>query len=576
MIKQKTKLFFILFFLVSGFLGLPAVSLARAGWFLVTPGYAEEPELKKAKKLEAVILSNPSDKQNTALLDELSEIYLSQHQYAQLMDALRKLEKVKASACDLPVSYYIGLCRYHQLKHLEDNQDWKEYFDIGNAYRQELFLETQNLAELCPASAFGVRAQLLNWLQHKAQNDAQAESSLNKLIDMVNSFANSGAPEIAVIKEVADSLSKGEEPAFARSAYNLYVNRLLAMEKSAFKLQSSAESILKEGNVNLAEIIYDRYVELSRATLSKDNLATELIAIARQFASDGWAKGKDLQYAEKIFGILQEACGKGYFTEELQYLRAYNLQRLKDYHRSAQEYAALVTDFPQGQELDETEFKLGIIYTYILGQKEEGRAYWQKVIERNSRLEYTVESLYHKSLVSQYSGDLETAKAGYARILELIRGNPDFKDIFGRVSSREKEIQEPKPMEYNLKAFLDTTLKQPLVNQSVGLPRPSLESIATYEGRGLELLVNPPKVISSKEEEVKFSGQQLQIETGCFAPELTYLWSGDLGNLRPIPTGPEFTTFYQTPGTKVVNLVVLSPAGVIGSALDMVEVYNKK
>src|SRR3989338_11377956 len=105
--------------------------------------FAQEPGLKKAKQLESSILSDPLDKQASLMLDELSELYFIERRYGQLIDFLRKLEKKKIPPCDLAVGYYIGLCRYHQLKYLEETKNWKEYFDLVNAYRQEVFLETE-------------------------------------------------------------------------------------------------------------------------------------------------------------------------------------------------------------------------------------------------------------------------------------------------------------------------------------------------------------------------------------------------------------------------------------------------
>ena len=547
------------FFSNHKFIVLILFSLVTGYWLLVSFVLAQEPGLKKAKQLESSILSDPLDKQASLMLDELSELYFIERRYGQLIDFLRKLEKKKIPPCDLAVGYYIGLCRYHQLKYLEETKNWQEYFDLGNAYRQELFVETEKLAQACPDTSSGVRAQALNWLQHKAQNDAQAGISLTKLTELVNNYVQTNPQDIEVIKEVADSLSKQEEPALARLTYNLYINQLLSIEKSPLRLQSIAEGALKEGNLNLAELIYDRYIELIKGSLAKDNLANELTAVIKQFATNGWTKGNDPLYAEKLFVILKEACGKSYFNEELRYLRAYNLERLKEYARSAEEYAGLVTDFPGNIYLDEAEFKLGVIYAYILGQKEKGLGYWQKVIGRNSALEYVTECLYHKSLINQYLEDFETASAGYAKITELIAQAGALKNLSERESERQKEIRESRPIEYNLKTFLDTALSGPLDTKA-----------------GLELLVSPFKVISLKEEEVKFSLQQVRIEMGCFAPELSYLWSGDLGSIHPQPTAPEFTTSYNAPGVKVVNLAVLSSSGVIGSSLEMVEAYSKK
>ena len=171
-------------------------------------------------------------------------------------------------------------------------------------------------------------------------------------------------------------------------------------------------------------------------------------------------------------------------------------------------------------------------------------------------MNYVLESLYHKSLISQYEGKSDEAKAGYEKIVQLIADKTDFKGLGERVSLRQKEISEVKEIEYNLKMFLDSSLKEEALHQSP-----------------LELLVRPPKV--EVQEEVKFSSQQPVLQTGCIAPELTYLWSGDLGESVLVPVEPEFVSRYQYPGVKAVNLVVLSPAGVVGSALEMVEADEK-
>ena len=529
--------------------------------------YAQD-ELKKVKQLEAQVLSNTKDKKALQSLDMLSEMYFGQHQYNSFVEFLKKLAKKKPPVCSVPVSYYISLCRYHQLKYLEETKNWKEYFDQGNNYRQELFSEAQEIVRACPESACAVRAQLLSWLQHKAQNDSQMEGSLTKLIAMAKDYGAKGSPEIEIIKQVADNLREQQETALAKGIYNLYVKGLIEVEKSPLSLESSAEDALKGSNIDLAEIIYERYIDLIKNSLAKDTLAQELIVIIKNFATDGWNKGKDPLFAEKALGILKELCGKSYLSEDLQYGRAYNLQRLKEYAKCAQEYALLIEDFPESAYRNEAEFKLGLLYTYCLGQKEKGLSSWNNLIERNLSpnlkhtnsfwLGYAAESLYQKGIISQYEGALETAGAGYAQIIELLTGKDGYKNLLERTKARQKEIEQTKPMEYNLKMFLDTALKQPIAEQG-----------------GLEVKVFPFKVVSLKVEEVKFSIQQYIVTSGCMAPELTYLWSGDTGNIQPLPTTQDFTTAYETSGVKVVNAVVTSPSGVVGSTLEMEEVYEK-
>ena len=516
---------------------------------------AQEAEGVKLKQLEEQVLANP--RENALAIKELSNLYFTAGQYNQFADFLGKLTKDKVQDCSSAAGYYLALCRYHQLRHLEEAQDWQEYFDKGADYREELFRQTRDIALNCPNSPFAIRAQTINWLEHKARNDGEREDSLNKVISLINGYVKQAqVDDIEVIKEAADILSREKETAFSKAAYNLYVNRMIAKEVSIDKLRHSAQEAYNQGNLELSEAIYERYLQLVAGFFSKDKFAAELTVLANEFAAGGSGKNSDPQYAEKIFSALEDSSGAEYFSQELQYLRAYNLERMKEYSECVKEYEELASRFSSGGYTDRALFKLGLVYTYILGQKEKGLASWQKVIERDSSLNYVLESLYHKSLISQYEGKSDQAKAGYEKIVQLIADKTDFKGLGERVSLRQKEISEVKEIEYNLKMFLDSSLKEEALHQSP-----------------LELLVRPPKV--EVQEEVKFSSQQPVLQTGCIAPELTYLWSGDLGESVLVPVEPEFVSRYQYPGVKAVNLVVLSPAGVVGSALEMVEADEK-
>src|SRR3989338_7059236 len=293
----------------------------------------------RLEQLEGQILANPKDNLSLSKLEELSSLYLEIHQYNQMVDFLRKLEKTAVLGCELPVGYYIGLCRFNQIRYLEEAKNWQEYFDQRNLYREELFQETAKTVSGCPGSPLAIKSQAINWLEHKAQNDSLGKDALDKLINLINNYVRqdtidlSSGLDVEVIKETADILQGEEEPALAKAVYNLYVSRLDNSKTAKEKLRLAAESALESGNISLAEIIYERYIEIIRGSLAKDALSGELIAIIKRFATDGWNKGNDPLYAEKVFGVLQDTCGKDYFTEDLRYLRAYNLQRLKDYTR---------------------------------------------------------------------------------------------------------------------------------------------------------------------------------------------------------------------------------------------------
>lgn len=535
---------------------------ACAIFFMAVASYAQNIELEKIKRLEARIISNPQAKETQPLLEELSGYYIKANGYENLAAFLKKLDKAVVNRdCGLPLSYYLSLCRYHQLRYLEETQNWKEYFDSAAAYRDELFKESKKAAHECPLSSFAVKAQILNWLEHKSRNDSEARASLKNVVSLINMYVKESTGDIQVIKDAADILAKEKETALAKAAYNLYVNRLISTEVSVEKLKANAQEAYSSGNLELAEVIYDRYISLAGSFLPKDKLAGELIAVALQFAVSP-ARGilspeiNDGQYAEKIFTLIEELCPRGCINEETLYLRAYNLQKNKEYQGCAREYSRLIQRFPQGRYVNEAEFKIGVIYAYVLDKKADALDAWQKIITRGSSLGYVLESIYHKSLISQYEGGLEDARGGYEKIISLAEDARQYKNVLERVNLRLKEIEGSRSLEYSLLSFLDGSLKEAVINK-----------------RPLEVSASPLSLDILSE--LKISVPQVEMRTGCFSPELNYLWSGDLGNVSPLPVDASFNTAYDSPGTKVFNLAVVNSNGLIGASVEMVEVYEK-
>jgi hypothetical protein len=62
-------------------------------------------------------------------------------------------------------------------------------------------------------------------------------------------------------------------------------------------------------------------------------------------------------------------------------------------------------------------------------------------------------------------------------------------------------------------------------------------------------------------------------QSGCNQVELQYLWSGDLGGANPGVGMSNFEGAYADPGTKEINMVIISPAGAIDRSFTMVDVY---
>jgi hypothetical protein len=61
-------------------------------------------------------------------------------------------------------------------------------------------------------------------------------------------------------------------------------------------------------------------------------------------------------------------------------------------------------------------------------------------------------------------------------------------------------------------------------------------------------------------------------ETGCMQVEVQYLWSGDTGTAKPSFQDGSFTTSYSDPGSKMIGLVIIGPAGVLDYDLNIIDI----
>jgi hypothetical protein len=125
-----------------------------------------------------------------------------------------------------------------------------------------------------------------------------------------------------------------------------------------------------------------------------------------------------------------------------------------------------------------------------------------------------------------------------------------------QAQDRINEMQESKELSYNLKSFLDLSLKNE--NQPAEMGKAEVK-ISTYvlavdQKANVSTLVNMP-------------------QSGCNQVELQYLWSGDLGTAAPSVREGSFASTYPDAGTKAINVVIISPGGAVDRIFTMADVY---
>ncbi|MDD5560968.1 MAG: tetratricopeptide repeat protein [Candidatus Omnitrophica bacterium] len=502
---------------------------------------------------QPVVSSAASNVTCCAGLEESKEEYLKDNRYAEFIGFLENLkgqDKLIRQPC---FNYYKALTRYLQLKYLEEKQSWDEYFAEGNTYRdqitenaQKVIVQTQNSDCLRP------RARLLLWQFHCGQQDAFTAQSLTELMDDVNAYAGQ-TQDAALVKEVADNLSLNGEKSKARQLYKLYVEKLVSGKISDAQLKETAEGFYKENNLDLAEAVYDIYIEKISKSLTPDKLIPELFQIAEMFAYK--ASGPyDMAYAEKIYEKIEGWGQKNVFDQDTIYLRACNLEKMKDYKKAAALYSQLVQLYPDTRHFDEAVYKVAMINAYVLADIKEARAYFEKLITKSTVSPQVISSFYQLGLLAQWEGNLNKAKSYYEALIDSA-GDKQPTTV-RKAQERLDEIAENKSLNYNLKKFLDLSFNKG--DASLGADRSELKSSGYILGKGQEATVSSFAAMPA---------------SGCNQVELQYLWSGNLGSGNPGIDSAGFQGAYPDPGTKEINLIIITSAGILDHSFIMIDVY---
>jgi len=494
--------------------------------------------------------------------EDLTDLYFNENKYNEFVVFLNSLI-IQKKELEPQVNYYIALGRYYQLKHLEKTQDWDEYFSQGNTYREQITDSLQKTITSLPSQdALNIYAKLILWKFHQDQQDAFSESALSALVSSTLGYAKE-AGNFVPLKDVADELLVYGEKGKAKEIYKIYVDKIVTSDIKDEQLNNIASDFYKEKHLELAEAIYDVYVDRAVKSIAKEKLIPILMDIAKKFsypaASESALGGKDeglkdTFYAEKIFKKIEEIGTKDIFDEELIYLRAFNLEKAKDYPAAKDLYSNLVGRYPNSVYVDEANYKVGIISTYILRDINTGKSYFKELAQKETLSAQVISSLYQLGLLSQWEEDNVKAKEYYNKLLE--KAGDGFPETVTLAKERSKEIEKAKPIEYNLKMFLDVSLK---------------EEYANFDMTKIDLRASIYR--AKKDQVIDINSVPYIEQSGCLQVELQYLWSGHLGTAKSSSSEPSFNTTYIHPGTKEINLIVISASGVVDRNIDLVDVY---
>ncbi len=485
-----------------------------------------------------------------ACFEELKNASFESNKYTNFVELLNGLCP-ENKAIEPAVNYYLALARYSQLKYLEDTKSWDEYFAKGNDYRNDIVKSAQKAIALTTAKdALNINSKLLLYQFHKDQMSASSDAALADLIGAIDEYSQS-SNDINTIKAVADKLASYNEKGKSKELYKIYARKLAGSEIKDAELKNIAAGFYKEGNLELAESIYDIYIERISTSPAKEKLPPELISIAKDFTYRDVGSNDPL-YAEKVFKKIEEIGSKKAFDEELIYLRGFNLEKVKAFAQAKEIYIELLKTFPASLHADELTYKIGIISIYVLRDLKSGRDYLEQLAQKPTPSSYNLAGLYQLGLLKQWEEAIPQAKEYYNLILAKAGEIDPERTTLAR--ERLNELEQNKPLDYNIKIGLDTALKEEFAN--LDMSKLNLKSSA---------------YLLEKDKEVNISSTASLGPTGCLQVELQYLWSGDLGSVRPLSTQSEFLTAYKTAGTKLIVMVLVAPDGITERGIDLID-----
>lgn len=486
-------------------------------------------------------------------LERLKDLNFKDNNYAQFIEILKNLSRRK-KPLEYCCAYYMALSRYQQLKYLETSLTWDEYFGRGDEYRKELAVNLQKAINgASPQGRTNLYSRLLLWQFHKDQQDPKEEEAFNDLIKAVNEYSRAST-DVQPLKDIGDKFLAYGYKGRSKEIYHIYVEKIIASDIKDEALYDIALGFYKDGNLELAQSIYDVYIEKIIKRLPKEQAVSKLIKIAREFVYKD--RGfKDPGYAEKIFKRIEELAGISSFSQELMYLRAFNLEKSKDYAGAKGAYRDFIQAYPASSQHNEAVFKLGIISAYISRDIAGAKSYFEQLSGLMTADTQVICALYQLGLINQWQGDLIKAKEYYNKLVELSKGKNIFEKELAKALERLSEIENNKPLNYNLNILLDVSLKDEYA--MLDAPGSNLKSSSYKVKPGEQVSVNP---------------DTYKQESGCVSVTLQYIWSGDTGKTTPDLDSASFDTAYLTNGTKFMGVVIVGPSGIIGKSIDMIDV----
>ena len=542
----------IIFLTVCGWLCLSVAASAQEA-------ASTQAAVPSAETLKASVA--PDDPQGLANLKSVVAWYVGDGKFDELVAYLDSL--LKKGFERLPdVYFYRAYARNAQLDSWKKIKNWEGVYDKGPE------IKTAMEKDLAQAEKFvagrpdmALRIAFLRWLI-ASQDDPEAAAGLfDGLVSKAKSVP--AQPDtMALIKEMADSLSSYEDKNLSRRLYEIYASALKASGPGPEQLKKAGQDFVQQKNIYLAKTLFEGYLEQFAG--DPEVLAKETVLIADKFAHQGYEEALDPVYAESLYQKAFDLAGQKAFTAPSQYSRAFNLERMKDFEAALKEYGKVLSDYPDFSAPAEVEFRASVLRAYAIKDIKGASSSFEHIKTAYPAGRLALASLYQLGLLSQWEAKNDAAKAYYEELAASAQsqGADMEKDELVLLSrERLQEIEENKPMKYALRLFFEGIFGRAEDAETQGM---SLNVDLT--GRPAKAPVN---------DDIVFTVTTSNPVTGCMMPAYSYEWSGETGAAANIPNSATLTTSYGAQGIKVTHVAVVGNNGLEGVAFEMVQIENQ-
>ncbi|MFH1460678.1 MAG: PKD domain-containing protein [Candidatus Omnitrophota bacterium] len=475
---------------------------------------------------------------NNSFIDQLknkSEQYLAEKNFTKFLDYLSIARVDKTDPEELFfIDYYLVVTKSAYLDFLDQNENWDGYYEQLYDFDAEIIESAKKYVNQHNLNGEIVDMQYLAWNAYLREDDRDgAQEAFDKLINIIITLAEQDK-NIVKFLDVAQKISdKGSTRQLNKlfSSYRDYLFENNSDTASIERLVKIADQYLEKDKAETAKIIYHQYLKLILAKYSPAESQLALINICEKFRHHGFYKGRDADFAEEIYALLEEKQGSDVFGEVDSFARAYNLNIMASYERANEEYRRFIKTFKKSKLLPEVYTRLAIINLYMLEQIDAAGLFFDKVINEFKSSDYAEFCTYERAMLWHWQKEFDQAKKLYS---DLVKKETEYTDL---AAERLKEIE----------AGINNVDRRYAFN-----PQVNNAEISQIE---MTLDSFPDRVFTGTNSQYKATAQDFA--SGTVQPLFNYEWSGDLGQNKKPDNSTEFFTQFSHSSPNIVSFKAL-------------------